>query len=81
MIPVTSNTIRFRGMRGTLLEDDTKDEFIEKVLQMDREKYEKIYFLDDGWAGSYLFVNGKSFEFIECGSGQPILNHRRGMLE
>lgn len=83
LIPMTPTTVRFWGMRGTLVQedDDKQQAVIENILHMDRTRFEKIYSLDDGWAGSYLFVFGKSYEYIQCGSGRPIVKHLCGMLE
>lgn len=83
LIPVTDKTILFRGMKGTLLEDDRQDEFIEKVLRMEKDRYAKIYTLEDGRAGSFLFLhrNSNLFELITCGSGTPTERHLYGVLE
>lgn len=81
---VSQNSIEFMGLQGTLLEKEgmhsEQRDFISQILHMDCDQYDKIYKLDDGLAGSYLFTRGTDFVFIKCGSGVPIIRKTHGSI-
>ena len=45
---------------------------------IDITKYNVIYFLNDKKAGSYFFINGDKYRYIQCGSGRPIILDHTG---
>ena len=70
-----SDQILFDGMKGKLMNNDTKYiKFVNTICKIDTSKYDYVYSLDDGWAGSLLLVKGDTYRFFKCGSGVPIIN-------
>jgi len=80
LIETSLGTITFRGMHGKLV-DEPRMEYINKILKIDCSLYDKIYQLDDGWAGAYLFLNWYNFRLVHCGSGVPIRSEENGVLD
>ncbi len=71
---LTNNTIMFGNMKGTLMNNDQRYmTFVNKICNIDTSKYDKIYKLDDNWAGQLLLVKGSKFRWIQCGSGRPLI--------
>lgn len=76
---VTPTTIIFNNMNGVLVYGD-ENIFLQQICKIDTTKYDYIYKLEDGWASSYLFIKDKTYRYIKCGAGIPIVNDVTGEL-
>jgi hypothetical protein len=73
--------IIFDGFEGKLMNDDLNFlEFLNKVCGIDTTKYDKIYSLNDNWAGRGLLIKGNQYRYITFGSGRPIVNEKTGFI-
>lgn len=53
---------------------------INEILKIDKNDYEYIYKLNNGWAGAFLFIKENTYRWVTCGSGVPILSNRIGIF-
>jgi hypothetical protein len=77
---LSNNQILFNGLKGFLVVNHDKLMFINQILKINSNNYDSIYWLDDGWAGCYLFIKDNTYRFIQCGSGVPIVYDIVGTL-
>ena len=50
------------------------------MCKIDTTKYDKIYSLKDNLAGSILLTKGRTYHYVICGSGYPVLGQEKGIL-
>jgi hypothetical protein len=74
---IGKNIIIFNGMKGIRIYEKNKCAHI-ALRKIDFTKYDYAYSLDDGFAGSYVFIKNNNYRFIKCGSGIPIINDKSG---
>ncbi len=72
---------KVKHLIGTLLHSTDKSrDFLRNICDINPDNYDRIYKIDNNWAGAYLLLYQNKYRYVICGSGVAITSDITGYL-